>query len=242
MQHPRFGDPSWKQLSKKRDLDRKKRIKLYEWHCQNSHSLLDVAEMAGITKSAMCGRCRRLGIKGVSVSIPGGGAAHFFNNDEANTLANRYYEFELPSLKERKDLTEEQKTRRRERERERARQSRKDPIFRLRRNVSGAVYNALKRQGYSKARSTFSALPYTPQQLAEHIEKQFDEKMNWENMGSYWHLDHIIPQAALPYDSYEHPNFKKCWELSNLRPLERMENISKNSIYNGKRYKYLRGT
>ena len=72
----------------------------------------------------------------------------------------------------------------------------------------------------------------------EYREKQFDENMNWDNYGTYWQIDHILPQAAVPYDSLEHPNFQKCWALENLRPLEASENLSKGSLYKGERYTY----
>jgi len=70
-------------------------------------------------------------------------------------------------------------------------------------------------------------LPYTQEQLKEHLENQFDSKMTWDNYGTYWHIDHIYPQSLLPYDSLEHPNFQKCWALENLRPLEAKANIKK---------------
>ena len=237
MEHPRYNDPTWKKAKLKRDIEIKKRLELYRWHEENSHTLSSIAKMAGISPSAVHVRKKRLGIKGFLISLPGGGQALFFNDEDANIIAHRYFEFDLKPLKKR-FLTEKQKNKKRTRDRHRLRKLRKDPVFRLRNNVGGAVYNALKKQGRTKTGSTFAALPYTPKQLAEHIEKQFDENMSWENMGSYWHLDHIIPQAALPYDSFEHPNFAKCWALSNLRPLNRIENISKGSLYKGKRHKY----
>ena len=40
-----------------------------------------------------------------------------------------------------------------------------------------------------------------------------------------WHIDHIIPQSLLPYSSMEDDNFKKCWALSNLRPLSAKQNL-----------------
>lgn len=63
--------------------------------------------------------------------------------------------------------------------------------------------------------------------------------MNWNNHGVYrsstwndqdpstwtWQIDHIIPQSKLPYDSMEHFNFKKCWDLTNLRPLSAKLNV-----------------
>ena len=62
-----------------------------------------------------------------------------------------------------------------------------------------------------------------------------EEWMILENHGPYdkkrrtWQIDHIIPQSSLPFDSFEHPNFKKCWALENLRPLEAMKNIKKSN-------------
>lgn len=103
----------------------------------------------------------------------------------------------------------------------------KDPIFKLRRNVSKSIWRCLKRFCSIKKDSCLKHLPYTIQQLYDHLEKQFDSNMSWSNYGSYWDIDHIIPQSLLPYDSMEHPNFQKCWALSNLRPLEHMENLKK---------------
>jgi len=101
-----------------------------------------------------------------------------------------------------------------------------DPVFRLKGIVSTAIYRAVK--GIKDSR-TFDALPYTPEQLREHLESQFEDWMTWDNYGSHWHIDHIYPQSKLPYDSMEHPNFLLCWSLDNLRPLEKIENIKKSN-------------
>ena len=111
------------------------------------------------------------------------------------------------------------------RARERMRELRKDPVQRMRMNVSRKVRRALN--GERKSKRTFEALNYTLEQLKEHLEAQFDEHMTWDNYGSYWHIDHIHPQSLLPYDSCEHPNFLKCWALDNLQPLEAKANITK---------------
>jgi len=79
------------------------------------------------------------------------------------------------------------------------------------------------------------------QELKNHIEKQFKPWMNWNNRGPYkinewndndpttwtWQIDHIIPQAKLPYTSMDDENFKKCWALENLRPLSAKLNLFK---------------
>jgi hypothetical protein len=111
-------------------------------------------------------------------------------------------------------------------------------LARMKNNVSRSIRSALQNQGAKKDYKTFQALSYTPQELKEHIENQFSEKMNWDNYGDYWHIDHIIPQAALPYESIEDENFQKCWALENLRPLEATENMSKGSLYEGERHTY----
>ena len=111
-----------------------------------------------------------------------------------------------------------------------AKERHKDPTIKLRKNVSNVIYNTLTRENSDKqGRSTWTHLPYTPQQLREHIESQFDGSMTWDNYGSHWHIDHIYPQSRLPYDSMEHPNFLLCWSLDNLRPLSATENLKKSN-------------
>lgn len=68
---------------------------------------------------------------------------------------------------------------------------------------------------------------FTVDQLKEHLERQFDSNMTWENYGSYWHIDHIIPIAAFNFETPEDIDFKRCWALKNLQPLEKIENMRK---------------
>ena len=102
-----------------------------------------------------------------------------------------------------------------------------DVVYRLRKRTSSTIANAIKKAGSSKqGESVMKYLPYTMEQLKEHLEKQFVEGMSWDNYGE-WHIDHIYPQSKLPYTSMDEPNFQKCWELKNLQPLWAKENISK---------------
>lgn len=102
-----------------------------------------------------------------------------------------------------------------------------DPAFKLRRNCSRLVNHALC--GSKNGQSILKYLPYTMQELRQHLENQFDNKMSWENYGIYWHIDHIHPQSLLLYTSMMDDNFKKCWALENLRPLEAIENMKKSN-------------
>lgn len=115
-----------------------------------------------------------------------------------------------------------------------------DPCFKLKRAISSSIYHALKSNGFSKARqSSFQFLPYTKEELKIHLENLFEAWMNWDNWGLYnsktwddndpstwkWNLDHIVPHSTFNYDSMEHPEFKECWDLSNLRPYSAKQNL-----------------
>src|ERR1039457_3886765 len=114
-----------------------------------------------------------------------------------------------------------------------------NPSYALKKDISRTVASMLSKLGSSKKGiSSSKKLPYTIEQLKEYIESLFEPWMNWTNRGIYniktwnddddstktWQLDHIIPHSDLPYDSMDHPNFKKCWGLSNLRPLSAKQN------------------
>lgn len=106
-----------------------------------------------------------------------------------------------------------------------------DPFYKLKRNVSKAISAGLKKRLLSKnGKSTFTFLPYTVDELKEHLEKQFEPWMNWNNWGSgkgKWNIDHRIPHSFFNYKSVNDKEFQKCWALKNLRPLDAIENIKK---------------
>ncbi len=56
-----------------------------------------------------------------------------------------------------------------------------------------------------------------------HIESQFTTKMNWQNYGKYWHLDHIIPCAK--FDLSNQTEILKCFNYNNYRPLNAVINM-----------------
>jgi hypothetical protein len=57
------------------------------------------------------------------------------------------------------------------------------------------------------------------------IESNFDENMNWENHGIYWHFDHIKPCSS--YDLTKDSEIYECYNWSNYRPFQKTENIHK---------------
>jgi hypothetical protein len=109
------------------------------------------------------------------------------------------------------------------------RKYRQEPAFKFMDSVSTHVWMILKRQGSSKnGESVLQHLPYTKKELEQHLVSQFTEGMTLDNYGlDGWHIDHIIPQSKLLYDSMDHPNFQKCWALENLQPLWAADNRRK---------------
>jgi hypothetical protein len=114
--------------------------------------------------------------------------------------------------------------------------------FKLRRNISKLISSYLKRYGFRKnGNSILDNLGYTIDELKQHLEKQFEPWMTWDNWGIYdlktwddndsstwtWQIDHIIPQTKLAYTSMTDDNFQKCWTLENLRPLSSKQNLIK---------------
>ena len=91
--------------------------------------------------------------------------------------------------------------------------------------ISNAIYQALK--GRKSERHWETLVGYSIDDLKRHLENQFTKEMDWSNMGSYWEINHIIPQNLFTYDSEQDEQFKICWSLKNLRPLEKIKNKSR---------------
>lgn len=84
-----------------------------------------------------------------------------------------------------------------------------------------------------KESGLFKHLPYTATQLQEHF---ISLGANIEDCGSTWTIDHIIPQAAKPFQSFDCPNFQTLLALGNLQPLSLSENTTKGSEYQDKHW------
>ena len=109
-----------------------------------------------------------------------------------------------------------------------------DSCYKLKSCISALIRNGLKKNcGSKRGSSILSKLPYSMQELKQHIESLFEPWMNWENHGKYnsnrrtWQIDHIKPHSSFHYDNMDCEEFRQCWALSNLRPLESLANIKK---------------
>ena len=95
------------------------------------------------------------------------------------------------------------------------------PENKIVRAIRGSIKRILK---YKDDRYENKDLGYSKYYLMNHLEKLFDENMNWDNYGT-WHIDHIIPiskfDKSTPMNIINH--------LNNLQPLNGIENIRKNN-------------
>lgn len=100
----------------------------------------------------------------------------------------------------------------------------KDPVKRLRKTMSRAMWGCLA--GREKSSSTFDYIGCTIEELWDHLESQFTEGMTRDNYGE-WHVDHIKPIASFDFDSDLESELHKAWHYSNLQPLWAKDNLSK---------------
>jgi len=103
-----------------------------------------------------------------------------------------------------------------------------DALWRLNSVISAGLRNSLGRMkdGYHWE----TIVGYTKNDLKEHIEKQFQDGMNWGNYGK-WQIDHKTPKSWFNFTSVNDLQFKVCWSLDNLQPKWADENNKKNNHY-----------
>jgi hypothetical protein len=98
----------------------------------------------------------------------------------------------------------------------------KDEInFRIKENLSCRLRSLINKNGNTLVDFIDCSIEF----LKKWFEFNFDDKMNWNNYGSYWHIDHVTPCAAFNFENKE--DILICWNWSNLVPLEKKENASK---------------
>jgi hypothetical protein len=101
-----------------------------------------------------------------------------------------------------------------------------DPTFKLVQTVRVRLYAYLKTKSIVKNKRTFDIIGCTPLELKEHLEKQFVDKMSWDNYSfNGWHIDHIIPLSSA---KTEEEIYELC-HYTNLQPLWAKDNFAKSN-------------
>ena len=146
-----------------------------------------------------------------------------YRKENAKEMDKKRWQVVKKRLEEDKEFKEEKAKQRREAEKVKRKT---DPEWKLKQNVSRRIRELLQ----TKSKSSVKYLGCTIPELRTHLEKQFNEQMNLENQGLYWHIDHIIPCAA--FDLSNEFEINACFNYRNLQPLEAKENIFKKDKFN----------
>jgi hypothetical protein len=105
------------------------------------------------------------------------------------------------------------------------RRAENDPEFKLYNLLSNRMRSAINRSTGSKSHTTFILIGCTPAFLRTYLESQFKRGMSWENYGSSWEIDHIIPCDK--WNLLDPEEQLRCFHFSNLQPLTRKKNRQK---------------
>ena len=81
----------------------------------------------------------------------------------------------------------------------------------------------MNRKTLFKIDKTYNLLKYTPDELKSNLESKFYDDLSWENYGKKWQIDHIVHVSLFKDDT----PFHIANSLDNLRPLEKITNISR---------------
>lgn len=100
-----------------------------------------------------------------------------------------------------------------------------DAVYQLKYTVRCSLNKNLKNNTTTKQNSTLKYMGCSFEFLKMWFEFNFDTNMSWENRGKYWHIDHIKPCNS--FDLTNQEDIYRCYNWTNLRPLEKMENILK---------------
>lgn len=100
-----------------------------------------------------------------------------------------------------------------------------DINFKLNELISNSIRQGILDKGFKK---WSNIVGYTTEELKYHLESTFENGLTWEvYLKGDYHIDHIIPQHLYSFNSYLDEEFKKCWNLRNLRIITETENLNK---------------
>jgi len=132
------------------------------------------------------------------------------NEDFRNSYRKRNKKWEEKNIDKRREYKNNYSTQR----------LKTDILFKLRRNVRIRINKFIK----NKKTNSLDIIECSYLQLKEHLEKQFNDGMSWNNYGK-WHIDHIIPLSSA---NNEEEVYKFCHH-TNLQPLWAEDNLKKSN-------------
>ena len=107
------------------------------------------------------------------------------------------------------------------------RKQKEDPNYKIKYALRTNLKSQLIKKNASKDNRTLQYVGCSLEFFRKWMEYNFDKNMSWDNRGKYWHIDHIMPCAS--YDLSKQEEIYKCYNWTNLRPLNGTENIEKSN-------------
>ena len=100
---------------------------------------------------------------------------------------------------------------------------RKDVNFRILNSLRCRISAALKNN--VKSKNTKKLLGCSIENFIIYIENKMSKEMNWNNYGTCWHIDHIIPCCY--FDLILEEEQLQCFNYKNLQPMFAKDNLIK---------------
>ena len=151
------------------------------------------------------------------------------NREHVREQAHIRYENNKEQIKKRvKEYVQNNKTKVAEAKAAYVKRRIKESIFyKLSRYLRSRLCSAIR--GNTKSASAVRDLGCSIEALKLHLETKFTSEMNWDNHGSYWHIDHIRPLCS--FDLTDKEQLMQACHYTNLQPLEAKENLRKGGKY-----------
>lgn len=109
----------------------------------------------------------------------------------------------------------------------------RNPNYRIKKSLAARLRTVMKKNS-----STMNYIGCNIQFLRDWFSYNFTPEMNWDNYGNYWSIDHVIPVSHFNLENEDEKY--KCWNWSNLVPLEVSKNSSKKNTLNDEQIKNIK--
>lgn len=95
----------------------------------------------------------------------------------------------------------------------------------LQKNIKGRIYNSIKSYKGRKKALTIDLLGMNILEYKKYLSDRFTSKMNWDNYGTYWEIDHIIPVSL--FNLNDENQQRQAFHYTNTQPLTIEKNRAK---------------
>lgn len=98
-----------------------------------------------------------------------------------------------------------------------------DPLYKLSALMRSRMKVAFRRKSIRRSAKTAEILGADTETIRAWIERQFTDGMTWDNAGTYWHIDHMMPLCMAKTDA----EMIQLCHYTNLRPMVANDNLKR---------------